>query len=209
LVDALSMVNDGNVPDEAVTLLDEILKEEPDAITALWLAGNAAHQREQFAKAQAFWERAYPLLSGEPGMQQELGAMLSQVSQKTGNAWQAPAPSTTATITVNVALAPELLEKISDDDIVFIYAKAQQGPPMPVAVARHNVSELPIQVMLTDSMAMMPQMTLSTTKDVLVGARISKTGQAIAQSGDLQAKEVPMNIASTKPVSLLINQIKP
>jgi cytochrome c-type biogenesis protein CcmH len=203
------MVNDGNVPDEAVTLLDEILKEEPEAITALWLAGNAAHQREQFAKAQAFWERAYPLLSGEPGMQQELGAMLSQVSQQTGNAWQAPAPATTAAITVNVALAPELLEKISDDDIVFIYAKAQQGPPMPVAVARHNVSELPIQVILTDAMAMMPQMTLSTTKDVLVGARISKTGQAIAQSGDLQAEEVPMNIASTKPVSLLINQIKP
>ena len=135
--------------------------------------------------------------------------MLSQVSQQTGNAWQAPAPATTAAITVNVALAPELLEKISDDDIVFIYAKAQQGPPMPVAVARHNVSELPIQVMLTDSMAMMPQMTLSTTKDVFVGARISKTGQAIAQSGDLQAKEMPMNIASTKPVSLLINQIKP
>ena len=209
LVDALSMVNDGNVPDEAVSLLDEILKEEPEAITALWLAGNAAHQREQFAKAQAFWERAYPLLSGEPSMQQELSAMLSQVSQQTGNAWQAPAPATTAAITVNVALAPELLEKISDDDIVFIYAKAQQGPPMPVAVARHNVSELPIQVILTDSMAMMPQMTLSTTKDVLVGARISKTGQAIAQSGDLQAKEVPMNIASTKPVSLLINQIKP
>jgi cytochrome c-type biogenesis protein CcmH len=58
-------------------------------------------------------------------------------------------------------------------------------------------------------MAMMPQMTLSTTQDVLVGARISKTGQAIAQSGDLQAEEVAMNIESSKPVSLLINQIKP
>ena len=80
---------------------------------------------------------------------------------------------------------------------------------MPVAVARHKVSELPIRVTLTDAMAMMPQMTLSTTQDVLVGARISKTGQAIAQSGDLQAEEVAMNIASTEPVSLLINQIKP
>ena len=209
LVDALSMINGGNVPDEAVTLLDEILKEEPEAITALWLAGNAAHQREQFVKAQAFWERAYPLLSGEPGMQQELGAMLSQVSQQTGNAWQAPAPATSAAITMNVALAPELLEKISDYDAVFIYAKAQQGPPIPVAVARHKVSELPIQVTLTDAMAMMPQMTLSTMQNVLVGARISKTGQAIAQSGDLQADEVAMNIASTEPVSLLINQIKP
>jgi len=58
-------------------------------------------------------------------------------------------------------------------------------------------------------MAMMPQMTLSTTQNVLVGARISKTGQAIAQSGDLQADEVAMNIASTEPVSLLINQVKP
>jgi cytochrome c-type biogenesis protein CcmH len=80
---------------------------------------------------------------------------------------------------------------------------------MPVAVARHKVSELPIQVTLTDAMAMMPQMTLSTTKDVLIGARVSKTGQAIAQSGDLQADEVAMTIGSTEPVSLLINQIKP
>jgi cytochrome c-type biogenesis protein CcmH len=209
LVDALSMVNGGKVPDEAITLLDEILKEEPEALTALWLAGNAAHQREQFAKAQAYWERAYPLLNDQPGMQQELGAMLSQVSQQTGNAWQAPVPVASAAIMVNVALSPELLEKISDDDTVFIYAKAQQGPPMPVAVARHKVSELPIQVTLTDAMAMMPQMTLSSTQDVLVGARISKTGQAIAQSGDLQAEEVAMNISSNEPVSLLINQMKP
>jgi cytochrome c-type biogenesis protein CcmH len=209
LVDALSMVDGGNVPDEAVTLLDEILKEEPEAITALWLAGNAAHQREQFVKAQAYWERAYPLLSGQPGMQQELGAMLAQVSQQTGKAWDAPALATGAAITVNVALAPEYLEKISEDDTVFIYAKAQKGPPMPVAVARHKESELPIQVILTDAMAMMPQMTLSTTKDVLIGARVSKTGQAIAQSGDLQADEVAMTIGSTEPVSLLINQIKP
>jgi cytochrome c-type biogenesis protein CcmH len=71
------------------------------------------------------------------------------------------------------------------------------------------MSELPIQVILTDAMAMMPQMTLSTTKDVLIGARVSKTGQAIAQSGDLQADEVAMTIGSTEPVSLLINQIKP
>jgi len=142
-------------------------------------------------------------------MQQELGAMLAQVSQQTGKAWDAPAVATGAAITVNVALAPEYLEKISEDDTVFIYAKAQKGPPMPVAVARHKVSELPIQVTLTDAMAMMPQMTLSTTKDVLIGARVSKTGQAIAQSGDLQADEVAMTIGSTEPVSLLINQIKP
>ena len=232
LADALSMQNGGQVPEKAIQLLDKVLEIEPDNVTALWLRGNAAGQRHQDADALRYWSRAYPLLADEPAMQQELRQLVSAVEARSGlkaelpqtpppvmsakasvpeppgNTGQ-PAASAGPGLQVEVALDPELMDKVKPDDIVFIYAKAAAGPPMPLAVARKRVSELPVKVVLNDSMAMMPQMKLSSFPKVKVGARISKSGQAISQAGDLQAAEVMTESNSKKPIRLLINSVKP
>ncbi len=232
--DALSMANGGQVPEKAVQLLDEVLQVEPEAVSALWLAGNAAVQRGQDQKAIDYWSRAMPLLDDEPGMQQELRGLIAQVEQRSGlkadipeplpeimATTQAPimatpqAPGTVDTeadgsgLQVEVALDAELFDLTSPNDSVFIYAKAAAGPPMPLAVARMRVADLPIQVALTDSMAMMPQMKLSNFERVLVGARISKAGLATPQSGDLQSDEVETSSSGSGAVQLLINQQRP
>ena len=92
---------------------------------------------------------------------------------------------------------------------MFVYAKAASGPPMPLAVQRLRVEQLPATVTLTDGMGMLPNMKLSQFPQVIVGARISKSGNAIAQSGDLQTLSKPLAVASTAPIALTIDQTVP
>lgn len=85
-----------------------------------------------------------------------------------------------------VSLSPALVGKVAPTDTVFILARAAQGPRMPLAVFRKQVKDLPIQFTLDDSMAMQPQMKLSGFKQVIVVARVSKSGTAMAQAGDFE-----------------------
>jgi len=229
LADALSMANGGPVPEQAVELLDKVLTIEPNAVAALWLAGNAAEQRGQDQKTLDYWARAFPLLADEPAMQQELRGLIAKIEQRSGLTAELPAPlpnimdsvaaapampSGNTDITgeglqVEVALDAELMDFTSPDDSVFIYAKAAAGPPMPLAVARMRVADLPLKVALNDSMAMTPQMKLSSFERVLVGARVSKSGQAMPQSGDLQSTEVETASNSSDNIQLLINSRRP
>ncbi|MCP4407677.1 MAG: hypothetical protein GY807_07930 [Gammaproteobacteria bacterium] len=98
-------------------------------------------------------------------------------------------------ITINVDLDPSLKGHTKLDDPLFVFAQAVDGPPMPLAVVRKQVKDLPLKVTLDDSMAMMPAMRLSNFPEVRIGARISKTGDAKPQSGDLygEASSVPVN----------------
>jgi cytochrome c-type biogenesis protein CcmH len=111
-------------------------------------------------------------------------------------------------ILVQVALSPALLEQAAPTDTVFVLARAENGPPMPLAVARHTVDDLPLDVRLTDAMAMMPAMTLSSFPRVEVIARVSKSGQAATQAGDLfAAGQVVDSADPPAAVQLLIDQV--
>lgn len=110
-----------------------------------------------------------------------------------------------AQVTLKVSLSDEFLAKASPEDSVFLYAKAQTGPPMPLAAKRLQVKNLPITVILDDSMAMMPQFKLSTFSTLIVGARVSKSGDAISQNGDLIV-EVEQ-VSHGDEVTLVINRI--
>jgi cytochrome c-type biogenesis protein CcmH len=91
-----------------------------------------------------------------------------------------------------VRLAPELKAQASPDDTVFVFARAAQGPPMPLAVKRATVRELPLAFALDDSMAMAPNLQISGFPRVVVTARVSKSGSATPQPGDLQGASVPV-----------------
>jgi cytochrome c-type biogenesis protein CcmH len=113
-----------------------------------------------------------------------------------------------AWIGVEVALAPHLMERADPGDTVFVLARAENGPPMPLAVARHQVSELPLSIQLTDAMAMMPAMRLSAFPRVSVTAKVSKSGQAGTQPGDLLADAIVVDQSQPgQGVQLLINQV--
>lgn len=225
LADALAMRDDRKIGERAQGLLRKALSINPDSVTALWLLGTAAFDKNELTTALDLWQRAYPLLADQPQMQAELGQMIAEAG---GTPPQAPvsdivsieaAPGATtptsdkptsaeATITVEVALAPFLMEETDPDDTVFVLARAETGPPMPLAVSRHQVSELPLRVTLTDAMAMMPAMRLSAFPRVKVTAKVSKSGQAGTQPGDLLANDRIVDSATPSAnVQLLIDQV--
>jgi len=108
-----------------------------------------------------------------------------------------------------VNLAEPLRQIAAPQDAVFIYAKAMSGPPMPLAVKRLTVADLPVQVTLRDSDAMIPSMTLSSFDQVVVGARISKSGNPVAQTGDLFVEVSGVDSSNPpKDMVLTINQVK-
>lgn len=112
-------------------------------------------------------------------------------------------------IEVTVSLSDEARSASSDDQVVFIYATATDGPPMPLAVSRLTVSELPITITLDNSMAMIPTMTLSTFPSVTVGARVSTTGTPTAQQGDWFSEANNISPADTDALTLTIDQQSP
>jgi cytochrome c-type biogenesis protein CcmH len=230
LADALTMRDGGRSGPRAVELLNKALTLDPDSVTALWLLGNADYEAGRTDEALDKWQRAYPLLASEPGMQTELGRLIRQAGGEVpASAAELPPIMSTAglappaapeaapaagedgggaAITVQVALAPALMDKAAPGDTVFVLARADDGPPMPLAVARHRVDELPLTVTLTDQMAMMPALKLSTFPRVKVSARVSKSGQATTQPGDLAAANAVVDSAAPpEVVQLLINEV--
>ena len=114
-----------------------------------------------------------------------------------------------AAITVEVTLDPALAGKAAPDTTVFVYAKAASGPPMPLAVQRVTVADLPVTLTLDDSMAMMPAMKLSGFPQIIVGARVSPSGQAMPQPGDLQGETGPIPSDTREPVKVRIDSVRP
>jgi cytochrome c-type biogenesis protein CcmH len=133
------------------------------------------------------------------------GVMLAKNKNETANEKVQASNS----VTVNVTLAPEFKEEYGPDDILFVFARADDGMPMPVAASRLRVADLPASLTLNDEQAMMPSRLISSFKEVEVLARISKSGQAIAQSGDLSSAVVLSRVGAAETVELLINQRVP
>lgn len=113
-----------------------------------------------------------------------------------------------ATISVSVSLTTEAAAQVSPEQVVFIYARASDGPPMPLAAIRLKVSDLPATVTLDDSMAMVPGMSLSSFAEVSVGARVSQSGNAIAEAGDWFGEKYGVPVAETRELTITIDKQK-
>jgi len=116
------------------------------------------------------------------------------------------AASTGQTVSGTVALAPVLMKQVGPDDTVFVFARPSQGSRMPLALLRKQVKDLPIVFTLDDSMAMSPASTLSQAGRVVVGARISKSGNAIPEKGDLAGQSVPV-VVGTQGLKIEIRDV--
>jgi cytochrome c-type biogenesis protein CcmH len=112
-------------------------------------------------------------------------------------------------LSVNVRLAPDLAGRYPPSTTLFVFARAASGPPMPLAVQRVTLGDLPVRVRLDDSMAMMPAMRLSAFPQVIVGARVSPSAQAMPRPGDLEGETGPVVSSTADPVDVLIDRIRP
>ncbi len=187
LADSLAMRDDGKMTGQPEKLVMEALKLSPNELTGLWLAGMAAEQGGRYREAHDYWTRLLPMLADDPQSAAEVKNLLAGLSEKQPDLpKQVETPVVVSTgLRVAVTLDERLASLVNENDLLFIYAKAASGPPMPLAAKRLKVSDLPIDVELSDQDAMMPKMKLSGFEQVIVGARISKSGNPVAQSGDL------------------------
>lgn len=210
--DALAMAAGGVLEGEPEQLIQRALAQNPAHPTGLWLAGIAASRRGDTAQALDYWRRAEPLFADNPQSQSELRQLIARAEQAVGEPAAAPADKPAAeggSLTVNVFLAEALVDQVSPEDTLFVLARAMQGPPMPLAVSRRQVRELPLKITLDDSMAMMPDLRLSKFNEVRVVARISKSGNAIAMSGDLFGEAASVPTSGAGPVDIEIAQRVP
>jgi cytochrome c-type biogenesis protein CcmH len=192
--DALAMARGQRLEGEPEKLVLRALQIDANNLKALALAGTAAFERQDFKGAAAYWQRMLPLVAPDSRDAQIIGDNIAQATQLAGGkppAPQAAAPQAAA-LRGTVRIAPALKGKFGPEDTVFIYARAADGPPMPLAVLRRRARELPVQFSLDDSMAMAPGMTLSAHPRVVVTARVSKSGGATPQPGDLQGASAPV-----------------
>ncbi len=224
---------------ESLLLIQRALGIEPDHQRGLWLLGISSMQAGVPSDAVTVWERLLPMLEGaardslqeqlddararaglaprEGAGQPSVAAALQSPAAPAVAATSAPAAGTTTgaaladapRLVVDVDIDPALKAQVGASDVLFVYARAAEGPRMPLAIQRLSAGSLPVRVVLDDSTSMMPTLKLSTMPQVVVGARISKSGQATPQSGDLETVSAPMSNLTSETLSLRIDRVVP
>ena len=219
--DALGMLNGRKLAGKPESLIQQALKIDPNHVKALMLAGTMAFDRKDFGQAAQYWERASANLSAdaEAEVRQEL---LSGIAEAKGLAGGKPVmvravggavPLTmpvgqAAAISGTVSLAPSLAGKGAPTDTLFVFAREMNGPPMPVSIVRATKNDLPFMFRLDDSTSPMPSRKLSGAGTVVIVARLSKSGQAMPQSGDLEGMSQPVK-SGAGGITVVIDRERP
>ncbi|WP_430389362.1 tetratricopeptide repeat protein [Dyella sp. 20L07] len=205
---------DHRIEGRALELLERAVKLDPQSQRGLWLLGISQFQHDRYTEAATTWRQLQPLLDPDSSVAKAVTEQIAVAQARAGNSGkttpETPASSTEAqgpALQVQVTLSPTLKEKLAPGDTLFVYARAEQGPPMPLAVAKLDAAALPATITLTDAMGMTPQFKLSSTPRVFVGARISKSGQAIAQAGDLEGDAGVVDVNTHTPVKISIDKV--
>jgi cytochrome c-type biogenesis protein CcmH len=206
---ALYFVADKQWSVQLQTLTDEALQADPQEATSLGLLGIASFESGRFNEAVLFWRRLVATLPADDPSRAPLESGIARALEQMAVAGQSlPAEAVASAVastrlTVRVSLADALKDKVLPGDSVFIFAKASAGPSMPLAVKRLTVADLPAEVSLSDSDAMMPQLKLSNFPQVQLQARISRAGDA--KLGEWMVRSQPLASNSSKVQLLIID----
>ncbi len=219
--DAAAMAQNRQMAGKPYELAKKALSLQPFHQKALWLAGTAAFQAEDYNTTLEYWQRLVQLFpegsENHVQMQRNIDEIKSMLAS-VGDVRTAPAAapeaagaSSTEGVSLHgvVRLSDDLKDRVSPEQVVFVYARAPSGPRMPLAIVRKQVKDLPLTFTLDDSTAMMPAMKLSSFPQVMVGARISQSGNAISQSGDLEVVMGPVDVESSGNLELVIDSVVP
>lgn len=211
---------------EPLKLIERALQLEPENQNALFLKGLALAQSDDPAGAEATWNKLIGLMDAGSPAHTAVIEQLNIVRARLGKDPLAPAaaapmaaetapPATppaasgdAAGIEVSVRLAPELAAQVSPDNVLFVFARAEQGPPAPLAIQRLVAGALPITLKLDENMGMVPGMSLAQFPRVVIGARISKSGNAAAQPGDLEGLSAALDWRAAGKVEVVIDRVR-
>jgi len=189
---ALYFAGDRRWTEQLQQITDEALRGDPHEVTSLGLLGIAAYEEQRFDDAIGFWERLVATLPAEDPSREAIQGGIARAREQLGDtagpapsaadkasiAADLPAAATGPTLDVHVELDGALADQVQQSDVVFVFARAVSGPPMPLAVKRLTVADLPATISLGDADAMTPQLRLSNFDQVRLVARISRDGDA-------------------------------
>ncbi len=199
----LAMARNGRVAGEPAALLDKVLQREPNNPNALWLMGMGKAEEGRFADAKQYWQKLLSLLPADseslPQVRQMLAALDAEQAKQ-------QSVSTPVDINIQVDIDPKLKTNLPSNTTVFIYAQAVNGPKMPLAIVRKQLNELPVKVILNDSVAMQGASKLGDHQQLRILARASQSGQAMSQPGDLIGSVEIKQPFDKQLASVLINQ---
>jgi cytochrome c-type biogenesis protein CcmH len=230
--DVFAMTQDGSLMGKPIELINKALSIEPKNPKALALAGTAKFEQGNFEQAAVYWEellalipvdsklaqsvtgsieRAKTLASNGGGMtistaqSQNLDNVNTSSSKNQKIIKSVEEKTSIGTVSGVVKISPALTAKAAPEDTLYIYARAKEGPRMPLAIVRLQAKDLPAQFLLKDGMGMNPNMKLSSFPEVVISARVTKTGKAIPASGDLQGFSEVVKVGDQN-VNILIDQ---
>jgi cytochrome c-type biogenesis protein CcmH len=212
--DLLVLLQDRRSAGEPTRLIEEALKIDPNNLKALALAGSAAFERQDFEAALKYWSRARaratPGSDFANGLDRSIEAARSSAGSVVPPVKTAvqQAPVAAAGLSGTVSIAPALLARVKPGDTLFIFARAAEGPRMPLAILRLPAGNWPASFQLDDSLAMSPELKLSGFDQVVVQARVSRSGQALPQSGDLIGQTAALK-PGTRGIELRLEQVQP
>ena len=235
--DIVAMTNNGSLMGKPLELINKALRLDPKNPKALALAGTAEFEQKRFKQAAAYWEQLLALIPAESELGRSVSSSIAEAkslasgkgstmarSQDQAPGGQNPPPagnkpesvaaagtaaaSEGGTLSGKVTLSPALAGKASPNDSLYVFARAKMGPKAPLATLRLQVKDLPATFSLNDSMARSGVQLSTFSDEVVVGARISKSGSPMPQSGDLQGLSQPIRVGA-KGIDVVIDQQLP
>lgn len=201
---------DGRFPPEATALLEKVVAGQPNHQRGLFYLGAQRLQSGQPAAAVELWERLLPTL--DPRTANALRPQLAMAREEAGLpavSEEAPAATTGPSLEVTVELAPALAAQLGATDTLFVFARTPDGAGLPVAVKRLAAKDFPLVLTLSDADGLMPAQKLSMQKNVQLMARISKSGDAAAAAGDLEAEPQVVDVRDGLKITLSIDRVHP
>lgn len=227
LAELLVQKNQGFDP-RSRDLIRQALRLEPGNMLALFMGGGEAFEGGRYAEAAALWERLLSQLEAGSEDARMVEASIAKARERSGKGPKLSAGETAKgtakdatkgatkgaaavpakSVSGRVELSPALKDKANPDDVVFIFARAVDGPRMPLAAQRARVADLPLDFMLDDSQAVMPSANISSAEQLRVEVRVSKTGKATPGKGDLTGKSAVVK-PGAKGLRIVIDQVDP
>jgi cytochrome c-type biogenesis protein CcmH len=207
-IEIIAMQRQGQFEGEPWNVIREVLQRDPQHFGALLTAGSASYAEGKFADALKYWEQARkPLDANNPdleGLENAIAAVRDRLGMPPARSSLTASSTSSSTsvatsglnVTGQVNLSASLKSKASPNDVVFIYATPANGDRMPLAIFKTTVSQLPLNFTLDDSSAMTPDRKLSAAGEVMVKVRVSKSGNAMPQSGDLSGSLGPVKVGA-------------
>ncbi|HPX89564.1 MAG TPA: c-type cytochrome biogenesis protein CcmI [Methylophilaceae bacterium] len=213
--DALAVASGGKLAGAPEDLVNQALKLDPHHQKALMLSATIAYDKQNYKEAIQIWERLQSELSADSELKSYVQTALAEAyavsgekpsAQLTKQSVEKQSAVQKQGISGVVRVQADLAKKLASTDTLFVFARAAQGAPMPVAIVRASAKDLPFQFQLDDSHSLMPSNKLSQTGEVVVVARISKSGDAKPQAGDLQGTSTVMKPVGEN-VEIEINEV--